>query len=101
MVRQFSKRPYGWYPLAPREVYVPSYRHTPHYEQRINREHDPVTVVNRGPAPGRTRGLQEGKPLMGHRLPFPGQCIPSVILRAEDQDPDESSRRPPPAAGPT
>ncbi len=42
---------YGWYPLAPREVYVPSYRHTPHYEQRINREHDPVTVVNRGPAP--------------------------------------------------
>lgn len=42
---------YGWYPLAPREVYVPSYRHTPHYEQRINREHDPVTVVPRGPAP--------------------------------------------------
>ncbi len=41
---------YGWYPLAPREVYVPSYRHSPHYGQRINREHDPVTVVNRGSA---------------------------------------------------
>lgn len=41
---------YGWYPLAPREVYVPSRHHSPHYGQRINREHDPVTVVQRGPA---------------------------------------------------
>jgi len=35
---------YGWYPLAPREVYVPSYRHSPGYEQRLNIERDPVTV---------------------------------------------------------
>ncbi len=41
---------YGWYPLAPREVYVPSFHHSPHYGLRINREHDPVTVVNRGSA---------------------------------------------------
>ena len=41
---------YGWYPLAPREVYVPSFHHSPYYGQRINREHDPVTVVNRGSA---------------------------------------------------
>ncbi|MBB2485985.1 hypothetical protein H5407_12210 [Mitsuaria sp. WAJ17] len=41
---------YGWYPLAPREVYVPSYHHSPHYGQRINREHDPVTVVHPGSA---------------------------------------------------
>ena len=50
---------YGWYPLAPREVYVPSYRHSPHYGQRINREHDPVTVVHRGSAPPPLRSNRE------------------------------------------
>jgi len=37
---------YGWYPLAPREVYVPGYRHSPGYVQRLNnwRDRDPVTV---------------------------------------------------------
>lgn len=30
---------YGWYPLAPREVYVPHYRHTHTYEQRLNGGH--------------------------------------------------------------
>ncbi|MBB4845417.1 hypothetical protein HNP55_003967 [Paucibacter oligotrophus] len=35
---------YGWYPLAPREVYVPGYRHSPGYEHRLNYERDPVTV---------------------------------------------------------
>ncbi|MEL4181302.1 DUF6600 domain-containing protein [Roseateles sp. PN1] len=35
---------YGWYPLAPREVYVPSYRHGPAYGERLNHERDPVTV---------------------------------------------------------
>lgn len=30
---------YGWYPLAPRETYVPHYRHTPTYEQRLNGGH--------------------------------------------------------------
>ena len=26
----------GWVPLAPRDVYVPSYRHTPRYRDRVN-----------------------------------------------------------------
>lgn len=30
---------YGWYPLAPREAYLPGYRHSPGYWQRVNREH--------------------------------------------------------------
>jgi hypothetical protein len=29
----------GWFPLAPREVYVPSYRHSPGYVQNINITH--------------------------------------------------------------
>ncbi|MEJ6001710.1 DUF6600 domain-containing protein [Paucibacter soli] len=37
---------YGWFPLAPREVYRPSYHHSPAYVQRLNPEADPVTVLN-------------------------------------------------------
>ena len=39
-----SGAPIGWFPLGPREVYVPSYRTTPVYVQRINAAH--VTNVN-------------------------------------------------------
>ncbi len=39
--------PVGWFPLAPREVYVPSYRVTPRYAQNINITHvTNVTVIN-------------------------------------------------------
>ncbi|MFN3302875.1 MAG: DUF6600 domain-containing protein, partial [Roseateles sp.] len=31
---------YGWYPLAPREVYVPAHRHSPRYVHRINDPRD-------------------------------------------------------------
>ena len=37
----------GWFPLAPREVYVPSYRVSPRYVQNINITHvRNVTVIN-------------------------------------------------------
>ena len=37
----------GWFPLAPREVYVPSYRVSPRYAQKINITHvTNVTVIN-------------------------------------------------------
>ncbi|MEP7297207.1 MAG: DUF6600 domain-containing protein, partial [Burkholderiales bacterium] len=37
----------GWFPLAPREVYVPSYRVTPRYAHNINITHvTNVTVIN-------------------------------------------------------
>jgi hypothetical protein len=36
--------PIGWFPLGPREVYVPAYRVTPEYVQRVNVAH--VTNVN-------------------------------------------------------
>ncbi len=35
---------YGWYPLGPREIYVPPYRHSPAHKHRINIDPDPVTV---------------------------------------------------------
>ena len=37
----------GWVPLAPREHYAPSYRHSPDYDNRINAHFNPVT----GPKP--------------------------------------------------
>jgi hypothetical protein len=32
-------RPVGWFPLAPHEVYVPTYRVSPHYVRRVNGPH--------------------------------------------------------------
>ena len=32
---------HGWYPLAPREVYMPSHRHSPAYVERVNIGHKP------------------------------------------------------------
>jgi hypothetical protein len=34
----------GWFPLAPHEVYVPGYRHTPQYIRRVNVSN--TTIVN-------------------------------------------------------
>lgn len=43
----------GWFPLAPREVYVPSYRVSPRYVQRVNITHvtniTNVTTIVRNP----------------------------------------------------
>ena len=43
----------GWFPLAPREVYVPFYRSSPDYVRRVNRAHvthiDNVDVIVRRP----------------------------------------------------
>jgi len=41
----------GWFPLAPREVYVPTYRVSPHYVQQVNITHvtnitNITTIVN-------------------------------------------------------
>ncbi len=86
----------GWYPLAPREVFVPVYRHSPGYIARLNDPRDlrdPVTVqrphryrdvvstlpvggppapVVRPPRPGRDEGW--GRPAPG--LPVRGEIAP-------------------------
>ncbi|CAN5251056.1 hypothetical protein BH11PSE10_BH11PSE10_02620 [soil metagenome] len=42
---RYSPPRHGWVPLAPREAYVPAYRHSPTYVVRVNNgDHDPVTV---------------------------------------------------------
>lgn len=39
-------QPVGWFPLGPREVYVPAYQVSPVYVQAINRPHVSVTNIN-------------------------------------------------------
>lgn len=76
----------GWFPLAPREVYVPGYRHSPHYVRQININHvTNVTVIERATRPGReanyinrqspravtvvpTRLLSEGRPITNREM---------------------------------
>lgn len=43
----------GWFPLAPREVYVPAYRYSPNYIRQINVSHvQNVTIIQRAERPG-------------------------------------------------
>src|SRR5262249_41540292 len=41
---RLGRAPIGWFPLGPREVYMPAYRVTPAYVQRVNVAH--VTNIN-------------------------------------------------------
>ena len=49
----FSGPAVGWFPLGPREVYVPSYRHTPRYIREVNVTHvtNITNVINAPTAP--------------------------------------------------
>lgn len=43
----------GWFPLAPREVYVPAYRYSPNYIRQINvSQVQNVTIIQRAERPG-------------------------------------------------
>lgn len=46
----------GWYPLAPREVYVPAYRYSPTYVRQINISHvHDAQIINRAVRSGQHR----------------------------------------------
>lgn len=84
---------YGWYPLAPREVYVPAYRHTPRHVHRINDPRDlrdPVTVKR----PHRYRD----EPAAVSLLPAPGAPIQSLPVRGPERRVEPGWARPLPTA---
>ena len=84
---------FGWYPLAPREVYVPAYHHSPRYVRRINDPRDlrdPVTVQR----PHRYRDV----PTAVSTLPAPGAAIQPMPVRGPDRKPDPGWVRPLPTA---
>lgn len=80
----------GWFPLAPREVYIPSYRHSATYIQQVNITHvHDVRIIDRAGRPDwRDRHIyrdrpqavtvvpasmvQEGRPIDPNQLGRPG-----------------------------
>ncbi|MFT7774634.1 DUF6600 domain-containing protein [Roseateles sp.] len=84
---------FGWYPLAPREVYVPAYHHSPRYVNRINDPRDlrdPVTVQR----PHRYRDV----PTAVSMLPSPGAAIQPMPVRGPDRKGEPGWARPLPVA---
>ncbi|PZP35203.1 MAG: hypothetical protein DI603_04840 [Roseateles depolymerans] len=88
---QIGRRPppprAGWYPLAPREVFVPVYRHTPGYVARVNDPRDlrdPVTVQR----PHRYRDV----PSAVSTLPVAGWQAP-VVRPGQPPGPGRDDRR--------
>lgn len=66
----------GWFPLAPREVYVPAYRHSSTYVRQINVTHvHDVTIIDRTVRSG-------GHEHFAHRaLPRAVTVVPANLLR--------------------
>lgn len=84
---------YGWYPLAPREIYRPAYHHSPRYVSRVNDPRDlrdPVTVQR----PNRYRDV----PAAVSTLPVAGGGIQPLPVRGPDRRPDPGWNRPLPTA---
>jgi len=77
--------PIGWFPLGPREVYVPAHRHTPRYLQVVNRQHvpgvAPITIVQ--------------TPKYVHEHPERSTWLPDD--RFGRPEPVERGQRPPPS----
>ncbi|HKX42226.1 MAG TPA: DUF6600 domain-containing protein, partial [Burkholderiaceae bacterium] len=68
----------GWFPLAPREVYVPSYRASPRYVQNVNITHvTNVTVIN-----NIYRNPQAPRDFANRRLPDALTVVPTSVMTA-------------------
>ncbi|HEY9067854.1 MAG TPA: DUF6600 domain-containing protein [Burkholderiaceae bacterium] len=68
----------GWFPLAPREVYVPSYRASPRYVQNVNITHvTNVTVIN-----NIYRNPQAPRDFANRRHPDALTIVPTSVMTA-------------------
>ena len=71
--------PVGWFPLAPREVYVPSYRTSPIYVRNINFTHvQDATRIDRVVA-GRDGGVA-GRDFSNRKFPHAITVVPANVL---------------------
>lgn len=78
----------SWTPLPPREVYVPTYRHSDDYRNRLNRPYDGRTASD---APRNPVGPQREKPPEG---PRDNPRNNSQEVRPWNEGPREQPRRP-------
>lgn len=66
----------GWFPLAPREVYVPAHRHSPQYVRQLNVSHvRDVQMIDRAMRPGAQQ------PFVHHGLPRAVTVVPANLVR--------------------
>lgn len=66
----------GWFPLAPREVYVPAHRHSPNYVRQLNVAYvRDVSVIDRAVHGG------PQVPFAHHRLPRAVTVVPANMVR--------------------
>ncbi|MEP6739740.1 MAG: DUF6600 domain-containing protein [Caldimonas sp.] len=71
--------PVGWFPLAPREVYVPSYRASPRYVREVNITH--VTNVTRITTIVNNRnGEADRRDFANRRFPNAVTFVPSDVM---------------------
>jgi len=81
----------GWFPLAPREVYVPAYRHSSTYVRQINITHvHDVKVIERAVRPGAQehfsyRDRQQAVTVVPANLMREGRPISSREIRRPDR----------------
>ncbi|MBS1142334.1 MAG: hypothetical protein H6R13_3787 [Proteobacteria bacterium] len=66
----------GWFPLAPREVYVPGHRHSPQYVRQINVSHvRDVQMIDRAMRSG------PHQPFANHGSPRAVTVVPAKLMR--------------------
>jgi hypothetical protein len=95
----------GWFPLAPREVYVPGYRFTPNYLRQVNLSHVPrithINAIYRNPdnAAGgmhyRNRDLPHAMTMVPADVMRGRQPVAPAIVRMNGQQTGETRAYPP------
>ena len=76
--------PVGWFPLAPHEVYVPSYRASPVYLREVNITHvTNVTIINN--VVNNTNGAADHREFMNRRFPNAVTVVPSNVFTGRQQ----------------
>ena len=71
--------PVGWFPLAPREVYVPSYRASPRYVREVNITHV-TNVTNITTIINNRNGEADRRDFANRRFPHAVTFVPSEVM---------------------
>jgi hypothetical protein len=86
-----SAPPVGWFPLAPREVYVPPYRYSPRYVRNINVTHvtnvtQITTIVNN------TNGAADRRDFANRKFPHAVTVVPASVMTSRAPVAPEAAR---------
>ena len=77
-------QPVGWFPLAPREVYVPSYRTSPAYVRDVNiTQVTNITIINN--TINNTNGYADRRQFQNRGLPNAVTVVPASVMTGRQQ----------------